>query len=202
LLEEVVFRPNKTSKQTNPNRAANYFLRSFSPVDLDVGEKDVVMKSSPEITRNGIVPVLLISPMEEDHFFLQNILNRLQGMLNPSRTFTSNSCITLDSGLAALRKLQFEVVVCERDLTPGSWKDVLEQVIILPDPPSFIVTSRLADERLWAEALNLGAHDVLAKPFDRVEAIRVIGAAWRAWSGPVRLPARKERCKCKVAAGG
>jgi len=195
-------RPNKTSKRTNPNRAANYFLRSFSPVDWDVGDKDVVMKSSPEITRNGIVPVLSISPMEEDHFFLQNILNRLQGTLNPSRTFTSNSCITLDSGLAALRKLQFEVVVCERDLTPGSWKDVLEQVIILPDPPSFIVTSRLADERLWAEALNLGAHDVLAKPFDRVEAIRVIGAAWRAWSGPVRLPARKERCKCKVAAGG
>ena len=160
------------------------------------------MNNSPESTATGIVPVLSISPMEEDHFFLQNILNRLQGTLNPSGTFTSNSCITLDSGLAALRKLQFEVVVCERDLTPGSWKDVLEQVIILPDPPSFIVTSRLADERLWAEALNLGAHDVLAKPFDRVEAIRVIGAAWRAWGGPVRLPARKERYKYKVAATG
>jgi DNA-binding response OmpR family regulator len=56
------------------------------------------------------------------------------------------------------------VVVCERDLPPGSWKDVLEQVTILSDPPSLIVTSRLADERLWAEALNLGAYDVLAKP--------------------------------------
>ena len=42
-----------------------------------------------------------------------------------------------------------------------------------------IVTSRLADERLWAEALNLGAYDVLAKPFDRTEAMRVVAAAWR-----------------------
>jgi DNA-binding response OmpR family regulator len=87
-------------------------------------------------------------------------------------------------------------------LAPGSWKDVLEQVTILPDPPPLIVASRLADERLWAETLNLGAFDVLAKPFDRTEAIRVVGAAWRAWGGPLRLPARKEHYKCKVAAAG
>src|SRR5260370_40527093 len=99
------------------------------------------MKSSPESATNGIVPVLSISPMEEDHFFLQNILNQLQGTLDPSRTFRVNACTTLASGLAALRKRQFDVVVCERDLPPGSWKDVLEQVTILPDTPSLIVTS-------------------------------------------------------------
>ena len=33
---------------------------------------------------------------------------------------------------------------------------MLEQAVILPGPLSLIVTSRLADERLWAEALNLG----------------------------------------------
>jgi len=161
--------------------------------------KDAVMKNTPEITTNGIVPVLSISPMEEDHFFLQNILNRLQGTLKPSGTFTVKSCATLASGLTALRQRQFEVVVCERDLPPGSWKDVLEQVTILADPPSLIVTSQLADERLWAEALNLGAYDVLAKPYDRTEVMRVVSGAWRAWGGPVRLPARKERFKCKVA---
>jgi hypothetical protein len=41
------------------------------------------MNNSPEITRNGIVSVLSISPMEEDHFFLQDILHRLQGTLDP-----------------------------------------------------------------------------------------------------------------------
>jgi DNA-binding response OmpR family regulator len=72
-------------------------------------------------------------------------------------------------------------------------------VTILPDPPPLIVTSRLADERLWVEALNLGAFDVLAKPFDSTEAMRVVGAAWRAWGWPGRLPARQERYKGKVA---
>lgn len=157
------------------------------------------MKNSPETTGNGIVPVLSISPMEEDHFFLQNIVNRLQSTLDRSNCFTVNSCATLASGLAALRKHQFEVVVCERDLPPGSWKDVLDQVTILPDPPSLIVTSRHADERLWAEALNLGAYDVLAKPFDRTEVMRVVSGAWRAWGGPGRRPARQERHKYKVA---
>jgi hypothetical protein len=38
-------------------------------------------ENSPEITPDGIVPVLSISPMEEDHFFLQEILNGLQGAL-------------------------------------------------------------------------------------------------------------------------
>jgi DNA-binding NtrC family response regulator len=156
------------------------------------------MKSSPKITTTGIVPVLSISPMEEDHFFLQNILNHLRGTLDPSSAFSMRSCANLSTALSALRDRQFEVVVCERDLPQGSWKDVLEQVTILPDPPPLIVTSRLADERLWAEALHLGAFDVLAKPFDRTEAMRVIVAAWRAWC----VPAAKERHTYKVAAAG
>jgi DNA-binding NtrC family response regulator len=157
------------------------------------------VNNSREIATNGIVPILSISPMDEDHFFLQNILNRLQSTPDRNRSFTVNSCSTLASGLAALRQGQFELVVCERDLPPGSWKDVLDQVTILPDPPSLIVTSRLADARLWAEALNLGAFDVLAKPFDSTEAIRVVGAAWRAWGWSARLPVRREGSKWKLA---
>jgi hypothetical protein len=38
----------------------------------------------------------------------------------------------------------------------------VENILLLPDPPVLIVTSRLADEYLWAEALNPGAYDVLA----------------------------------------
>jgi len=69
------------------------------------------MKSCPEIAMNEIVPVLSLSPMEEDHFFLQDIFNRLQGRLDPSRTFKVNSCATLAS--TVLPRHQFGVVVCE-----------------------------------------------------------------------------------------
>jgi len=59
------------------------------------------------------------------------------------------------------------------------------------------VTSRLADERLWAEALNLGAYDVLAKPFDSTEAMRVVVQHGERGAGQ-----REGRYKHKVAAVG
>jgi DNA-binding response OmpR family regulator len=55
---------------------------------------------------------------------------------------------------------------------------LLEQLARLPDPPALVVTSRIADDSLWAEALNLGAYDVLAKPFDGAEVVRVVSLAW------------------------
>jgi len=143
------------------------------------------MHPSRKVTTNGVVSVLSISPIEEDHCAVQDILRHLQSALDPSRIFTVQSCATLAAALAALSKSQFEVVVCEQDLLPGSWRDVLQQAVVLPDPPSLIVTSRLADERLWAEALHLGAYDVLAKPFDRTETMRVVEAAWQAWNRPI-----------------
>ena len=64
---------------------------------------------------------------------------------------------------------------------------MLDHISLLPDPPLLIVTSRLADERLWAEALNLGAWDVLAKPFDADEVIRIVSIAWQHWQDRHRV---------------
>jgi len=49
-----------------------------------------------------------------------------------------------------------------------------------------VVTSKLADESLWAEVLNLGGDDVLAQPFDHEEVTRVVRSAVRASSDPWR----------------
>jgi DNA-binding response OmpR family regulator len=53
-------------------------------------------------------------------------------------------------------------------------------------PPLLLVVSKHADENLWAEVLNLGGYDVLLKPFERAEVVRVVGMAWRYWRGGVR----------------
>ena len=55
---------------------------------------------------------------------------------------------------------------------------MLDIVVLLPTTPLVVVASRLADEYLWVEALNLGAHDVLTKPFDSTEVVRVLTTAW------------------------
>ena len=51
----------------------------------------------------------------------------------------------------------------------------------MPLPPKLIVTCRLADERLWAEVLNLGGFDVLAQPFYAREVVRSVNSACSHW---------------------
>jgi DNA-binding NtrC family response regulator len=142
----------------------------------------------------GAVTLLSVGLIEEDHSFLEGILKCSQCDLRPTCKWQLNACPTLASALAALRKVRVPVVVCESDLQPGTWKEFLEELRTLPDPPLLIVTSRIADERLWAEALNLGAYDVLAQPFDGTEVTRIVSMAWLRWEGRHGIPggAREE----------
>jgi DNA-binding NtrC family response regulator len=126
-----------------------------------------------------LVPTLSVSPVEEDHDALERLLSRKNWRIQ-----RANSLI---SGAAKLRQSRVPVVVCERDLLPGSWREMLAETARLAFPPFLIVTSRLADERLWAEALNVGAYDVLAKPFDAKEVVRVVSLAWLHWKDRYRL---------------
>jgi DNA-binding response OmpR family regulator len=71
------------------------------------------------------------------------------------------------------------VVICGCALPDGDWRGMLDEVAAMPKPPSLIVSSRLADERLWAEVLNLGGYDVLLTPFDENEVFWVAYFAWR-----------------------
>ena len=74
------------------------------------------------------------------------------------------------------RERRFAVVICDTKLPDGSWVDVFE-TLTHEEAPSFIVTSRLADDRLWVDVLHRGAYDVLVQPFDRSEVARVISLA-------------------------
>lgn len=71
----------------------------------------------------------------------------------------TTECMTVCDAQPFLSR--FSVIVCDEQLPDGNWKDVLKQLQTLPTKPSLIVTSHLADERLWAEVLNLGGYDLL-----------------------------------------
>ncbi|HLK68398.1 MAG TPA: hypothetical protein VKU19_33430 [Bryobacteraceae bacterium] len=134
------------------------------------------------IPSTTMVTVLSVSPMPEDHTSLRSIFDRSEPTLCGLSRWTLRPCATVESAIGALCHARIPLVVTERDLAPGSWRDILENISLLPDAPVLIVTSRLADEYLWAEALNLGAYDVLAKPFDPCEVKRVLDSAWRHWT--------------------
>jgi DNA-binding NtrC family response regulator len=84
--------------------------------------------------------------------------------------------------LAFLRTSKVGVVVAQyRPSGELSWRDLLDETRRLPESPRLVVTDRLADEHMWAEVLNLGAHDLLAQPFVAQEVFHVITGAWRSW---------------------
>jgi DNA-binding NtrC family response regulator len=116
--------------------------------------------------------VLSVSPLKRDHEKLKAIL--------------ADQCRVLDAvSFHRARKLLgadlFAIVLCEQNLAPYTWRDVLAEVAVVPTRPLLVVTSRLADDYLWSEALNLGAYDVLSKPFVALEVTRTVNAALLHW---------------------
>ena len=125
--------------------------------------------ASPRIA--GKLTVLSLSPLDDDHLSVQAIIGH--------STWVHLPCYELVSAVNFLQKYEVAVILCAEHLKDGTWVDVLDHISSLPDPPSLIVISKAANEHLWAEALNLGAWDVLAKPLDRREVIRSVKSGWQ-----------------------
>ena len=121
---------------------------------------------------NAFKVVLSISPHNDDRAYLK-------GILESDWTVVASS--TVASALSVLREIPIPIVICDCDVSAGTWGEMLHHLLCLSDPPLMIVTSCLPDKGLWAEALNLGAWDVLAKPFDADEVIRVVDIACQHW---------------------
>ena len=114
--------------------------------------------------------ILSISAVPEDHYSLSYILNESHWRIVKSRTCRE--------AITRLSRRYMPVVICASDLPDGTWRDVLDQISTLAQPPVLIVTSRLADDYLWGEVLNLGGYNVLAKPFQESEVKHVVASLW------------------------
>jgi DNA-binding response OmpR family regulator len=88
-----------------------------------------------------------------------------------------------------LRTHRIPIVLCDDDAYPEAWREILRACKLMPAPPCVIVTSRLASDRLWMELLNEGAFDLLSKPFDPSEVMRIIHSAWVHWQNRYGLAA-------------
>ena len=110
----------------------------------------------------------------------------LEGAPCPLTVLHSPDCGQALAHLADSKNSKISVVICETLLPDGSWKDLLACMARAKASAVLVVTSKVADEWLWAEVLNLGGYDVLAQPFDHEEVTRVVRSAVRASSDPWR----------------
>jgi DNA-binding NtrC family response regulator len=81
---------------------------------------------------------------------------------------------TLAQARARFRNTDYEVVLTESAFPGGTWLDVLHLVREAPRDVRVVVTDPQADARFWAEALNLGAFDLITQPFDEHEVRRIV----------------------------
>lgn len=122
--------------------------------------------------RERVTTVLAVSPHIHDQVALRNIFSHSNWRLR---------CVqSLEEAWKTLHQQPVSVVISEHAFPDGlSWKDLLEEIEGMPETPPLIVASREADEGVWAEVLNAGAFDLLSKPFQANEVLRVIGLALR-----------------------
>jgi DNA-binding response OmpR family regulator len=128
------------------------------------------MSASGSARVQSSFPVLLVSADDDDHSSLEHILRQ---------DCRLHRVAARQDAVAAARRIRPWVMICDQILADGDWRDLLSDLKDLQDSPPLIVSSRLADDRLWAEVLNLGGYDLLIKPFTAAEVSRVVRMAAR-----------------------
>jgi DNA-binding NtrC family response regulator len=112
----------------------------------------------------------------------------------------TNWTLLFANSLSTVRELLYHareaVIVADSCFPDGnSWKDILHASRTEGIAAQIIVADRHAEHCLWAEVLNVGAYDLLVKPFRPDEVFRVISSAWRSLPGAIqpRIEYRSDR---------
>ena len=94
--------------------------------------------------------ILAVFPAAEDRASLIDIFAHSGWKIRFTRVLAETQRALLRSAVG--------VVISDSCFSDGNcWQDLLHELRQMEGPPPLIVADRLADERLWAEVLNLGA---------------------------------------------
>jgi DNA-binding NtrC family response regulator len=116
-------------------------------------------------------PILVVSSESKNRRALADILNQ-EGW-----STVCASAVAECQGILSSHNLR--LVLCDRRLTDGTYRDILFLARLLGRNVRVVVTSRLADWSEYLEALQDGAFDLIAFPGETAEIIRVISQARR-----------------------
>jgi len=145
--------------------------------------------------RSPIVTILSVGPVED-----RKTIKEILAGAHPSVRWQIKSALTAQAAFHEILSGGIALVVWNHDHDAENWRAVPTHAAELRPAPLLIVTSRQADDRLWVEALNLGAYDVLAKPFERNEVIRALTLAAGQWTArEATLPAKSGKVRAAAA---
>jgi DNA-binding response OmpR family regulator len=119
------------------------------------------------------IRLLSVSVFEDDHAGLRRILSGANWQVVGASTTKDAKALLLAN--------QMPLVICAASVCDSEWKSWVVETCQLPEAPKLIISSRLACESLWTEALDLGCYDVLSWPYVASEVLRVVSLAWHRW---------------------
>jgi DNA-binding NtrC family response regulator len=85
---------------------------------------------------------------------------------------------TLAEAAVLLARTKARVLLAETQFRGGNWGDALGLLVQQPTRAVLVVAASHADDRLWAETINRGAFDLIARPFYGPEVCRIVGGAY------------------------
>jgi DNA-binding NtrC family response regulator len=131
------------------------------------------------------IAVIGLAFTDEDRRLLAGVCSRRQW-----NVLFADTC---DQARAALDQLKAVVILCDRDLPGGEWREVVQVLASFPHRACVILTSRVVDDYLRNEVAQRGGYDVLLKPLREEDVVRAVRLAWSYWSTTRRAPALSGR---------
>ena len=165
-----------TSVQTKAHKSSRRRDENLADTVANEFRCSAAMDRSADWVPDDVASVLVISPFEEDRVSLQRILSQTDWSVHYAYTF--------QEGLKWVCGNFTAVVICDQHVPACDLREALDRIGLAVVPPTLIVVHSLGDDSLWAvwtQALNLGAHDLLLKPFDGNEVLAAVRSAMRAF---------------------
>jgi DNA-binding response OmpR family regulator len=122
---------------------------------------------------------MAVSESGQYHAVLHGILDHFE--------YDLNSAYSVVQALDFLHLGSVAIIICDRELPDGTWKDLFKESALQSRHSYLIVTSNLAhDTDLWGEVLNMGGGEVLAMPFEPAEVIGSVKTGGHHWKRTVQ----------------
>lgn len=135
--------------------------------------------------------VLTINKYKKDCAALRSIMRHTNWVYHCAHS--------LEEALQSLKNHYVPVVMSSQELPDGTWKDVIAAVHSFPIPPKVLIYSDRQDTAFLMDVLNAGGYDVILKPLDRDEVLRLITLACLKWKDDAK--ALKQSLEAIRAAG-